>query len=122
MPMKSGIQWNSGWQVFTVDIGLFPCYGFAIMTRPLRIEYPGAAYHLTSRGNEKRPVFKTYQDRTTFLNTFRHVNKRYHWICNGEVYPAFSINCTEERPICFRGNTSRSSFRKTAISDCIIRV
>jgi hypothetical protein len=24
------------------------------MTRPLRIEYPGAVYHVTSRGNEKK--------------------------------------------------------------------
>jgi len=28
------------------------------MTRPLRIEYAGAVYHITSRGNEKKPVFK----------------------------------------------------------------
>ncbi len=28
------------------------------MARPLRIEYPGAVYHVTSRGNEKKPVFK----------------------------------------------------------------
>jgi hypothetical protein len=27
------------------------------MARPLRIEYPGAVYHVTSRGNEKKPVF-----------------------------------------------------------------
>ena len=45
---------------------------------------------------------KTCQDRTTFLNTFRQVNKRYHWICSGDVYPAFSMNCTEERPL-FQG-------------------
>ena len=101
MPMKSGIQWNPESQVFTVDIGLFPCYGFANVARPLQREYPGA-YHLTFRGKEKKPVFKTCQDRTTFLNTFRRVNKRYHWICNGDVCPAFSMNCTEERPL-FQG-------------------
>jgi REP element-mobilizing transposase RayT len=52
------------------------------MSRPLRIEYPGAIYHITSRGNEKRPVFKGDHDRANFLNTLRHVNKRYNWICH----------------------------------------
>jgi putative transposase len=52
------------------------------MARPLRIEYPGAVYHVTSRGNEKKPVFRDDQDRTNFLNTIQHVIKRYHWICH----------------------------------------
>jgi putative transposase len=52
------------------------------MTRPLRIEFAGAVYHITSRGNEKKTVFKDDQDRTTFLNTLQHVNKRYNWICH----------------------------------------
>lgn len=52
------------------------------MTRPLRIEYPGAVYHITSRGNEKKPVFKDDQDRENFLNTLQHVNKRYNWLCH----------------------------------------
>lgn len=52
------------------------------MARPLRIEYPGAVYHVTSRGNEKKPVFKDEQDRLNFLNTLQHANKRYNWICH----------------------------------------
>jgi hypothetical protein len=44
------------------------------MTRPLRIEYAGAVYHITSRGNEKKPVFKDDQDRINFQNTLHHVN------------------------------------------------
>ena len=52
------------------------------MARPLRIEYPGAVYHVTSPGNEKKPVFKDDTDRQNFLNTLQHVNKRYHWICH----------------------------------------
>jgi putative transposase len=52
------------------------------MARPLRIEYAGAVYHITSRGNEKKAVFKTDQDRTNFLNTLQHVKKRYNWICH----------------------------------------
>jgi putative transposase len=52
------------------------------MARPLRIEYPGAVYHITSRGNEKKAVFKGDQDRINFLNTLQHVNKRCNWICH----------------------------------------
>jgi putative transposase len=52
------------------------------MSRPLRIEYAGAVYHVTSRGNEKKPVFKDDHDRASFLNTLQHVNQRYNWICH----------------------------------------
>ena len=52
------------------------------MTRPLRIEYAGVVYHITSRGNEKKAVFKDDQDRINFLNTLQHVNKRYNWLCH----------------------------------------
>ena len=52
------------------------------MARPLRIEYPGAVYHITSRGNEKKPVYKNDEDRENFLTTLHKVNKRYHWLCH----------------------------------------
>ena len=37
------------------------------MARPLRIQYPGAVYHVTCRGNEKREIFRDDKDRKTFL-------------------------------------------------------
>jgi len=52
------------------------------MARPLRIEYPGALYHVTSRGNEKRPIFLGDEDRNKFLGLLVDVNERYHWICH----------------------------------------
>jgi REP element-mobilizing transposase RayT len=48
----------------------------------LRIEYPGAVYHLTSRGNEKKNVYSDDGDRETFLRVLARVNDRYHWICH----------------------------------------
>ena len=39
------------------------------MARPLRIEFPDAAYHVTARGNERRDVFRSDQDRQLFLDT-----------------------------------------------------
>lgn len=52
------------------ESNLGSCYWFAIMARPLRIEYAGAVYHITSRGNERKPVFKSDQDRINF-RTYR---------------------------------------------------
>lgn len=36
------------------------------MARPLRIEYAGAFYHVTSRGNERKDIFKNDRDREKF--------------------------------------------------------
>jgi len=38
------------------------------MARPLRIQYPGAWYHITSRGNEQRDIFHDDADRGRFLD------------------------------------------------------
>jgi len=51
------------------------------MARPLRIAYEGAFYHLTSRGNEKQPIFRTDMDRRFFLHTFLNVVQRFKWKC-----------------------------------------
>jgi putative transposase len=37
------------------------------MARPLRIEYSGAYYHVTARGNERKAIFRDDQDRRKFL-------------------------------------------------------
>ena len=37
------------------------------MPRPLRIEYPGARYHLMSRGDRREDIFRRPSDRENFL-------------------------------------------------------
>ena len=37
------------------------------MARPLRIQFPGALYHVTNRGNNRASLFKDDDDRTAFL-------------------------------------------------------
>ena len=37
------------------------------MARPLRIEYEGAYYHVTTRGNERKAIFRDDIDRRKFL-------------------------------------------------------
>ncbi len=47
------------------------------MTRPLRIVYPGAFYHITSRGNEKRAIFSDRRDRERFIGYLESATQRY---------------------------------------------
>jgi putative transposase len=47
------------------------------MARPLRIQYPGAVYHITCRGNERRDIYRDDKDRTTFLGTLGQSIKTY---------------------------------------------
>lgn len=52
------------------------------MARPLRIQYDGALYHITSRGNARKAIYRDDEDRRIFLDTLLNVNKRYNWICH----------------------------------------
>lgn len=47
------------------------------MARPLRIEFSGAIYHVTSRGNERRAIFRDDHDRETFLAILGAVVRRF---------------------------------------------
>ena len=39
------------------------------MPRALRIEYPGAIYHVMNRGDRREPIYQDAADRTRFLQT-----------------------------------------------------
>ena len=39
------------------------------MSRKLRIEYPGAMYHVMSRGDQREDIFRDDEDRQKFLTT-----------------------------------------------------
>jgi REP element-mobilizing transposase RayT len=51
------------------------------MARPLRIEFPGALYHVTSRGNGRDDIFLHDADRHAFLAVLDTVCQRMHWLC-----------------------------------------
>lgn len=55
--------------------------GSDIMARALRIEYPGALYHITSRGNARADIYLTDTDRNQFLMILGQVCGHYHWQC-----------------------------------------
>jgi putative transposase len=52
------------------------------MARPLRIEFAGALYHVTSRGNRRETIYEDDADRETFLDVLSEVVERYNWICH----------------------------------------
>jgi putative transposase len=52
------------------------------MARPLRLEFPGALYHVTSRGNQGMEVFGDDDDRLAFLRTLQATACRFNWICH----------------------------------------
>src|SRR3990172_5072357 len=52
------------------------------MSRPIRIEFPDALYHVTARGDRREDIFDDDQDRRTFLSTVEQVITRFNWICH----------------------------------------
>jgi REP element-mobilizing transposase RayT len=52
------------------------------MARPLRLEFPGALYHVTSRGNAREDIYLDDEDRVTFLAALAEVLKRFNWLCH----------------------------------------
>ena len=49
------------------------------MARPLRIEYPGAIYHVLSRGDRREAIFRTDADRKLFLDLLAQTCRRTGW-------------------------------------------
>jgi putative transposase len=50
------------------------------MARPIRIEYDGAFYHVTSRGNARQKIFLSDKDYPAFMEIFQEIIKRQGWI------------------------------------------
>lgn len=50
------------------------------MARPLRIEYAGALYHVTSRGDRREDIFLNNEDRLNFLSILQQVCERFNWL------------------------------------------
>ncbi|EHK8998501.1 transposase [Vibrio vulnificus] len=50
------------------------------MSRPLRVEYAGALYHVTSRGNARQPIYLEESDFELFIETLSDVCARFNWV------------------------------------------
>ena len=70
------------------------------MARPLRLEYPGALWHITSRGNEQRPIFLDDEDRLAFLALLARAIVRHDWILHAYVLMTNHFHLVLETPQC----------------------
>ena len=74
-----------GWGNVLSIASLPPCLPAAraagIMSRPLRLEFPGALYHLTSRGDRREPIFDDDADHSELLDVFAHGLERFGAAC-----------------------------------------
>lgn len=74
------------------------------MARPLRIEYEGAVYHVTSRGNARESIYFNDSDRKNFLETLAHIAERFSWLCHSYCLMDNHYHLLIETP---EGNLSR---------------
>jgi len=78
------------------------------MARPLRLEYEGAVYHVTSRGNERSVIFRDDRDRTKFVEMLGAVVSGSRWILHGYCLMGNHFHLLLETPL---GNLSRGMQR-----------
>lgn len=52
------------------------------MSRPIRIEFHNALYHVTSRGDRREDIFEDDGDRLMFLSILEQVIAQFNWICH----------------------------------------
>ncbi len=71
------------------------------MARPLRVEYEGAFYHITARGNEKASVFRDNRDYDRFLDLLGRMHERYGILVHAYVLMTNHYHLLMETP---RGN------------------
>ncbi len=74
------------------------------MSRPLRIEFPGALYHVTSRGDGREAIFLDDEDREAFLAVFGEVIETFHWVVHAYCLMGNHYHVLIETP---DGNLSR---------------
>lgn len=55
------------------------------MARPLRIQFPDAVYHVTSRGNERKAIVRNDMDRERFVRTLADMVEQYQVICHAWI-------------------------------------
>ena len=68
------------------------------MARPLRVEFDGALYHITSRGNAAQNIFLDDKDRFRFLDVLRAVVDRFGWLCHAYCLMSNHYHLLAETP------------------------
>jgi putative transposase len=75
------------------------------MARPLRLEFPGALYYVTARGNERKPIYRDDRDRRRFLERLAAVVHGYSLRLHAYVLMRNHYHLLVETPV---ANLSRA--------------
>jgi len=75
------------------------------MARPLRIQFPGALYHVVSRGNGRQAIFLDAADRRRFLALLAEAVERHNLICHAYCLMDNHFHLLIETP---EGNLARA--------------
>jgi putative transposase len=68
------------------------------MTRPLRLEYAGAVWHVTSRGNERKELFRDQADRERFVSILGRTVTLFQWRLHAYVFMGNHYHLLLETP------------------------
>ena len=68
------------------------------MARKLRVEYPGALYHVMNRGDRREAIFKDRQDRRDFLETLGEACAKTGWRVHAFCLMANHFHLVVETP------------------------
>jgi REP-associated tyrosine transposase len=74
------------------------------MARPIRIEFSGALYHVTSRGDRRESIYEDDTDRERFLEILGQVIEGSNWICHAYCLMSNHYHLVIETP---DGNLSK---------------
>jgi len=69
------------------------------MARPLRIQFPGALYHITSRGDRREDIFLSDEDRSLFLEVYSRTAERFGWLCHAYCLMSNHYHLVIETPL-----------------------
>ena len=73
-------------------------YSLARMARPLRVQYPGAVYHVMARGNQGKPVYGDDSDRKVWLETLAEACGKTGWRIHAYVLMGNHYHLLVETP------------------------
>ena len=68
------------------------------MARPLRLEFAGALYHVTARGDRREQIYEDDEDRGAFLETFGAVIEDFNWVAHSHCLMGNHYHLPVETP------------------------
>jgi len=84
------------------------------MARPLRLERPGGRFHVTARGNERKPIYREDSDRTHFLELLAEATERFGLRVHAYVLMDNHYHLLVETPEANQGQVERAWDRLVA--------